>query len=56
MQYRQSSLGSKMVVVCLGLGFKALLNDEFLAPIVEIVYGALTEQIIGMITWILVPQ
>ena len=36
--------------------FKALLNDESVAPIVEIVYGALTDQVMVMITWILIPQ
>lgn len=42
---------------CLSLvSFKALLNDESVAPIVEISFGALTEQILGMVTWILVPQ
>ena len=42
---------------CLSLvWFKALLNDECVAPIVEIVYGALTDQIAGMVTWILIPQ
>ena len=42
---------------CLSLvWFKALLNDESVAPIVEIVYGAVTDQVAGMVTWILVPQ
>ena len=42
---------------CLSLvWFKTLLSDEFVAPIVEIIYGSFTEQIIGMATWILLPQ
>ena len=42
---------------CLSLvWFRALLNDESVAPIVEITYGAFTEQILGMATWILLPQ
>ena len=36
--------------------FKALLNDKSVAPIVEITYGAFTDQLIGIATWILVPQ
>ena len=34
---------------------KVLLNDESAAPIVEITYGV-TEQILLMVTWILLPQ
>ena len=42
---------------CLSLVWlKALLNDESLAPIVEIIYGAFNEQIFGMATWVLLPQ
>jgi choline dehydrogenase len=36
--------------------YKALLNDESVAPVVEILYGIFTEQIFGMSTWILLPQ
>ena len=34
---------------------KALLSDESAAPIVEIEYF-LTEQVLAMVTWILIPQ
>ena len=30
--------------------------NESVAPVVEIVYGAFTEQVLGMATWILIPQ
>jgi choline dehydrogenase len=36
--------------------FKALLKDESVAPVVEIIYGAFTEQLLGMVAWILLPQ
>lgn len=36
--------------------FKHSLNDESVAPVVEIIYGAFTEGIIGMASWGLLPQ
>ena len=42
---------------CLSLVlFKALFIDKFVAPVVEVIFGAFTEQLLDMITWILLPQ
>ena len=42
---------------CLSLvWFKTLLNDESVAPVVEISHGTIAGQLFQMSTWILVPQ
>ena len=42
---------------CLSLfWFKVLLNDESVAPVVEIIYLTGTDQVLAMVAWILVPQ
>ena len=44
------------MLFCPWLGIKRCLMMNHVAPIVEIIYGTFTEQILGMATWILVPQ